>query len=85
MNEQELLKQIAEAENKYKAAQLQMAKAKKAWVDAESLVIETKINLERLQQKMREFKENDTTYVPDARDEDIARLKANLAELLKKV
>jgi hypothetical protein len=85
MNEQDLLGQIAEAGQTYQDAKKKLAEAKKKWVKIESLVIETKITLERLQEQLVEYRNTTPTYLPDAREREIQGFRDRLPHLLEKI
>ncbi len=48
MTEQEILDALAEADIAYEQAKEKMAKAKRAWVDTETAVIEAKLARDRI-------------------------------------
>jgi uncharacterized coiled-coil protein SlyX len=85
MNEQELVQQIAETEQAYQDAQKRMVKAKAAYVEVESEVIEHKISLENMRDQLRRLRYRTPNYAPDARDQEIEEFRQKLPELLKKV
>jgi phage-related minor tail protein len=85
MDEQEMLQQIADTQAAYVAAQQQMRDAKKAFTEAESLVVEHKIRLENLREQLRQYKRNTPTSILTLEEEDLERFREVLPELLKKV
>jgi hypothetical protein len=85
MNEQDILQQIAETEVLYAEAQVKMREAKKVWIEAESLVIEHKINLENLREQLRMHEMTTPNYKPTLREQDIEAFRLRMPELLKKV
>jgi hypothetical protein len=85
MDEQDMLQQIANTQAAYVAAQQQMRDAKKAFTEAESLVVEHKIRLENLREQLRQYKRNTPSSTLTLEEEDIQRFREVLPDLLKKV
>jgi chromosome segregation ATPase len=85
MDEQEMLQQIANTQAAYESAQQQMRDAKKAFTEAESLVVEHKIRLENLREQLRQYKRNTPTSILTLEEEDLERFREVLPDLLKKI
>lgn len=85
MNEQQILDEIAKADKEYQNARQTLSAAKKVWVEAESNLIAIKIHLERLREKLREYRNVTPDYQPDARDLEIQAFKDRINQRIKKV
>lgn len=71
MTEQELLDALSKADRAYAEAKGKLAKAKRAWVDAETVVIETKLARDRLREELRVYRNTTPNYAPNARELEI--------------
>lgn len=79
------MKEINDAEEHYLAAQKSFHDAKKKLVDAETRLIETKINREQAHEQMRKFKESDPNVEKSLRDISIDRFRENHPELIQEI
>ena len=71
MDEQQLLAALAQADRNYEDAKYKMAQAKRLWIDAESMVLETKLAYERLQERLRVYRKTTPGSFLESREADI--------------
>lgn len=71
MNEQEILAAIAKADKDFAAAKEKLSRAKRVWLDAETIVIETKLARDRLRERLRVYRNITPTHILDLRELDI--------------
>lgn len=84
MNEQNILEEIATAEQAYQDAKKKLADAKKIWTAAETTVIETKISLDRFKEKLRQYRSITPNYVVvEAREREIEEFRHNHPDLVQ--
>lgn len=83
MNEKELLKAIAKAEQDRTIFKGKISGLQKQVTELESGLIESTIRKDRLTEELRTFKNSDPTYVPDARNLEIEAFKKALPGCLK--
>jgi hypothetical protein len=63
VKEQDLIDSVNETERAHEDAKVNLAKAKRAWLDAETFVIETRVNKDRAREALRVYR-NTTPNVP---------------------
>ncbi len=86
MNEEELLQQIAEADSEYRMALSKVNELKKTLLDAETVLININLHRARLREQLRVWRNQNVDDMETTdREEDIARFRKVLPELLKKV
>lgn len=84
MTEQELLDALAQADNVYEEAKAKMAKVKRAWLDAETVVIEAKLERERIREELRVFRGASTTVIrPNSRTQEIEEFRERNPEVVE--
>ncbi len=84
MTEQEILDALAEADIAYEQAKEKMAKAKRAWVDTETAVIEAKLARDRIREELRVFRKVSTTAQrPNSRTQEIEAFRERNPELVE--
>lgn len=84
MSDQNILKEIAQAEQDYSDALKKLALAKKTWVAIETTVIDTKIALERAKEKLRTYRNTTPNYVVvEQREQEIEEFRVRYPELVE--
>lgn len=83
MNEQDYLAAIEGAEKRYLEAQKNLAKAKRAWTEAETLVINTRLQMEKLREQLRVFKLSDPNVPIELREQEIERFREANPDLVE--
>ena len=84
MSDQEILKEIAQAEQAHTDALKKLTAAKKVWVAAETIVIDTKITLDRAKEKLRVYRNITPNYVVvEQREQEIAEFRVRYPELVE--
>lgn len=83
MKEQDLIKQLEEAEKELNQAKRRLAEAKKVWTDAETKVIDAKIHMQRAKEALRAHRAQTPKYDPDSRDEAIAQFRKDYPEVVE--
>jgi len=83
MKEQELIRDLQNAEEELSIAQRALAEAKKRWTDAETLVIDCKIHRDRMKDALRDYRVRTPKYEPTKRDEDIEQYRQNNPEVVE--
>jgi hypothetical protein len=84
MDDRNILDEIAEAEQAYQDAKKKLSDAKKVWTQAETAVIETKINLDRFKEKLRVYRSVTPNYVVvEAREREIEEFRLRHPKLVE--
>jgi DNA repair exonuclease SbcCD ATPase subunit len=83
MNENDLLKQLEEAEKELQYAQKDLAEAKSRWTDAETKLIGAKIHRDRVKESLRVYRATTPKYESNRRDEDIEQFRKDHPELVE--
>lgn len=84
MTEQELLDALAQADVAYEEAKAKMAKAKRAWVDTETEVIEAKLARDRIREQLGVFRRVSTTVIrPNSRTQEIEDFRERNPEIVE--
>lgn len=84
-SEEEILKQIKEAEVERSGARTQVSYHKKAVVDSESRLIAANLNIEKLQEELRRCRLASPIQPPTTRELDIAEFRKKVPELMKRI
>jgi hypothetical protein len=82
MDEKDLISQIEILEKDLKLARATLAAAKKQWIDAETDLINKKIQLERAQESLRIFRATSPIQEKTMRDSIIDEFRDNYPELV---
>ena len=85
MNRAELLTALAEAEKDYADAKKVVAQCKKQCIDAETKLIEAKLNKEKLEEALRIDKNTVPSLTPEmsAREKEIEQFRQNNPEVVE--
>lgn len=82
-SEKDILLRLDEAEKEMQSAQRGLAEAKKRWTEAETKLINIKINRDRIKEELRVHRATTPKYEPSKRDEDIEAFKIKHPELVE--
>jgi hypothetical protein len=83
MSEEEILLLLSEAEEDYQRSAKLHAKAKMAVMNAETLVIEAKLRMERLQEDLRVHRKTHVQPEIILRDQEIEKFRQTYPELVE--
>jgi hypothetical protein len=83
--EQEILTKLSDAERDYKEACDRLVECKKKWTEAETLVIETKLQRDRIKESLRVHRNTTVKYEQTPEEADVERFRKLLPELMKKI
>jgi hypothetical protein len=83
MTEEDILLQLSEAEEDYQRASRLHVKAKKAVVDAETIVIEAKLRFEKFVEALRIFRNSHVQPEVILRDQEIEKFRQDHPELVE--
>ena len=83
-NEQIIINSLAEAKKEYLRAKERLAKTNRAYIEAETLLIEKKIKYENLIEELRTILYHNQTDVDDLREKDIDDFRKRFPELCAK-
>lgn len=83
MTENDILTLLATAEKELVEAKANLTKARRAVTDAESKVIETKLNRDRAKESLRVFRNRTPKHVPERRDLEIEQFRIDHPELVE--
>ena len=81
MTEQELLDQLETIEYSYLSAKRKLIEIQKQYADIETLLIELKINKEKLTEELRVFRKTNASQPLSLRDLEIEKFRKNNPEL----